>query len=152
MTEQLAVYVTHGRKYHTDDKCPLMVGGEELWDGDGEDYFHAAGSFRRTERDAQYAAACGKLPCLHCVPAEQRAFPPLSGQTIGHKPVDLGTAIHEAWTNHSACQSCRARTTALVCARCMEFDTNRMWKIPAHPVHWPCTSAVVLGIEPRPTA
>jgi hypothetical protein len=58
--------------------------------------------------------------------------------------------IHDAWTRFSACLDCRARTTPLVCARCIEFDANGMWIVPAHPVHWPCTSAVVLGLVPRP--
>jgi hypothetical protein len=73
-----------------------------------------------------------------------------SGETFGHEPVALDAVIHDAWTRHSACQACRARTTPMVCARCMEFDANGMWIMPAHPVHWPCTSAIVLGLEPRP--
>lgn len=147
----MSAYVTHGRKYHVDPACPRMIHGEELHDWDGDDYGggFCAGSYRREDPSPQYAAMRGKLPCLGCVPAELRVFPPLYGQTFGHEPVDLGTVIHENWTKHSACQSCRARTTALVCARCIEVDPNRMWRIPAHPVHWPCTSAIVLGLVDR---
>lgn len=132
------VYITRGRKYHTDEKCPLMVGGEMLWDFDSEDWCHIAGSYRRTAPTAWYAAACGKLPCLGCVPDELRAFPPLHGQTFGHKPVSFFGG-------------------SLVCARCEqtasqswidEFDTPhyRSW---SEPVPWPCTSAIVLGLVER---
>jgi hypothetical protein len=146
-------HITHGTKYHTDSKCPAMIHGELLHDWESDDYAGGflAGSYRIVT-NVNDATMRGKLPCLHCVPAELRVFPPLYGQTFGHEPVALGVVIHEAWTNHSACTECKARTTPLVCARCMEFDDSGMWRIPAHPVHWPCTSAIVLGLAPRTEA
>lgn len=104
------VYTTHGRKYHADAACPLMVGGEMLW-------------------DAGYAAACGKLPCLRCIPAALRVFPPLYGQTFGHEPVFI-------MGDH-------------FCARCRTRDHDEYGDPRSYPTLWPCTSAVVLGLASR---
>ncbi|MEU5476703.1 hypothetical protein [Streptomyces mirabilis] len=132
-------YVTHGRKYHTDPDCPRMLGGEYLhdWDGDGHyDTGFTAGSYRIADPSAQYAAMRGKLPCLHCVPAELRVFPPLYGQTFGHRPV-IGFIDGRALTR--------------VCARCHTLRPNgpRFFGTAKEPVRWPCTSAHVLGLVPR---
>lgn len=130
------VYVTHGRKYHADEACQLMTAGEALWDFDGDDWVWTAGAFRRTVDSPRYAAACGKLPCLGCVPADSRAFPPLYGQTFGHEPVEVGGE----WPNR-----------ATVCARCRTdwFGGNGRYK---RYVPWPCGSAVILGLAPRSAA
>lgn len=128
----MAVYLTRGRKYHTDEACTLMVNGEDLWDCDDEFCMHTSGRYRRTEPSPQYAAACGKLPCLHCVPPEQRAFPPLYGQTFGHEPV-IGFVD--------------GRGLAQICARCVIWTRWSDVGISVGvPVRWPCTSAKVLGI------
>jgi len=133
------VYVTRGRKYHADLRCPLMVNGENLWDGDGEDWSHFAGSYRREEPTPQRAAMCGKLPCLHCVPAELRAFPPLYGQTFGHRPV-IGFIDGRALTQ--------------VCASCYTINHAgpRFFGTRRQPVRWPCTSAIILGLVDRAEA
>jgi hypothetical protein len=125
-------YVTHGRKYHTDPACPRMIHGEELHDCEGDDYggWFSAGSYRREDPNPEYAAMRGKLPCLGCVPVEQRVFPPLYGQTFGHKPV-------EVW-GEQCCAVCRDRGID---------EDGDPW---IHPTIWPCTSAIVLGLEPRP--
>lgn len=122
------VYVTHGRKYHADEACPGMTNGENLWDFDGEDWSWTAGAFRRTVDSAQNAAACGKLPCLGCVPTEQRIFPPLYGQTFGHAPVDLSGELF--------CRRCRDRGID---------EDGDPWN---YPTLWPCTTATVLGLVP----
>lgn len=138
------VYLTRGTKYHLDPACPLMVNGENLWDSDSEGWFHFAGSYRRQEPNATRAAMCGKLPCLHCVPAEQRAFPPLYGQDFGHRPI-TGSALG-------------VRGTFQVCARCHVRQGHCWldeWETPHYSayyvsVRWPCTSAIVLGLAERP--
>ncbi|MFD4968905.1 hypothetical protein [Streptomyces sp. NPDC058424] len=137
------VYATRGRKYHTDPKCPLMINGEYLWDGDGEDWLHIAGSYRREDPTPQYAAMRGKLPCLHCVPESLRVFPPLYGQDFGHKPTDEYAGTPEGYRG----------ATHIVCARCMTWTR---WpdvglSVGAR-VSWPCTSALVLGLVPREEA
>lgn len=126
------VYVTHGRKYHASEACRLMAAGEALWDFDGDDWAWTAGAFRRPVDSPRYAAACGKLPCLECVPAEQRAFPPLYGQTFGHEPVELSGELF--------CRRCRDHGVA---------DDGDPWN---YPTLWPCTTATVLGLAPRSAA
>lgn len=120
----IPTYITHGRKYHVDPACPRMIHGEELHDCEGDpdwgyDGF-TAGSYRREDPSPEFAAMRGKLPCLGCVPAKQRVFPPLYGQTFGHEPMDI-------YTNR--------KLRAVECFRCR--------------VPWPCTSAVVLGLVDR---
>ena len=126
----MAVYVTHGTKYHLDQACPRMTAGEDLWDGDSEDWWHISGSYRREVATVQEAAARGKLPCLHCVPAAECVFQPLYGQTFGHKGAVLDGDVF--------CVRCRDRGID---------DNGDPW---TYPTLWPCTSAVVLGLVPRP--
>lgn len=132
------VYVTRGRKYHTDAGCPLMNSGEDLWDSDSEDWSHTSGSYRRKVDSVQYAAACGKLPGLFCTDQHARVFPPLYGQTFGHEPTRGISLFGQAET---------------VCQRCTErgawFTRGNDDFSPVH-ILWPCTSAVVLGLEARP--
>ena len=141
----MRVYVTGGRKYHTDERCPLMLNGENLWDGDGEDWSHFAGSFRVEDSSPQYAAMRGKLPCLHCVPVGLRVFPPLYGQTFGHRPV-TGIAP-EGRGLVQVCVSCRTREiSSWLDGRGRPYRTVRTVS-----VRWPCTSALVLGLVDRPS-
>jgi hypothetical protein len=135
----MQAYVTRGTAYHVSAHCPLMLNGEALWDGDGEDYFHIMGSFRREVASPQYAAMCGKWPCLHCVPAEQRVFPPLYGQTFGHEPWFV---CLPDFTKGYGCARCRVRV------RVPNWSGDG-WHHETHAVPWPCTSAVVLGLVPR---
>lgn len=137
------VYVTHGRKYHTDPACPRMINGENFHDWEGDiDYGggFTAGTYRREDPSPQYAAMRGKLPCLGCVPAEERVFPPLYGQDFGHEPFEYdGVPI---------CARCY--TTE---ARCSidAFDAPHR-QIVRVVVLWPCTSAIILGLVNREEA
>ncbi|MGW1039862.1 hypothetical protein [Streptomyces sp. NPDC002547] len=126
-------YVTRGRKYHTDPDCPRMLHGEYLHDWEGGEYGggFTAGSYRREDPTPLYAAMRGKLPCLHCVTAEHRVFPPLYGQTFGHEPIVSFTD---------------GRALGRVCTRCTTHTSTGVWG-----VRWPCTSAIVLGIAPEVT-
>lgn len=128
------VYLTRGRKYHTDADCPQMVNGENLWDSDDDVWSHTSGSFRRKEKSPKDAAACGKLPCLFCVSASQRVFPPLYGKGFGHQPV---TGFVDG------------RALGTICARCVRWTRWSDIGIDVGtPVRWPCTSAKVLGLVP----
>jgi len=137
----MTVHVTHGRKYHIDNECPLMNTGEDLWDFDGDAWGHTSGAYRRRVATVTDAAYLGKLPCLHCVPVGHRVFPPLYGQTFGHEPVDEYDGTPEGDKG----------VTRTVCARCMTWNRWKdvsLWA--GSRVTWPCTSAVVLELVPRP--
>lgn len=125
----IVTWVTRGRKYHKSEQCPLMTGGENLWDGDGEDYFHTSGAFRREVASIEYAAYLGKLPCLYCVPLEERVMPPLYGQTFGHEPVLI--------------------SGDLFCGKCRDRGVDEDGDPWSYPSLWPCTSAVVLGLKEK---
>jgi hypothetical protein len=137
-----AVIVAHGRKYHVDEACPRLVFAEYLWDFEGDPDTGrggwTAGSYRRREASPERAAMCGKLPCLYCVPAELRVFPPLYGQTFGHEPVIVPNMFG---VDETVCQRCTERG----------FWYSRGAEEPK-PVRtlWPCTSALVLGLVERP--
>lgn len=114
------VIVTQGGKYHADATCYMLANGEALWRNDSEGW--TPGAYRREVDTVELAAMCGKLPCLNCVPADQRAMPPLYRQHFGHEPMDVIT---------------NGRLRAVECFRCQ--------------IEWPCTSARVLGItDPEP--
>jgi hypothetical protein len=128
------VYVTHGRKYHADANCPRMRNGEDLHDFDSDDYGggFTAGTYRSEAISTEYAAGCGKLPCLGCVPVELRAFPPLHGQTFGHEPV-----FADPWEDEQ------------ICARCWWITRDEDGFYVNNVAAWPCTTAVILGLVPR---
>ncbi|MGW5173199.1 hypothetical protein ACWERY_02375 [Streptomyces sp. NPDC004082] len=126
-------HITHGSKYHTDGKCPRLVSGEMLHDWDGDDYGGSflAGGYRIVS-NIHDAIMRGKLPCLGCVPADLREYPPLYGQTFGHRPVEVFG------------EQC--------CARCRDRGIDEYGDPWIHPTIWPCTSAVILGLVPRTEA
>jgi hypothetical protein len=153
-----AAYVTHGTKYHTDADCPLMVGGEGLWQNasDADDYPWHPGTYRITDRSPEYAAMRGKLPCLHCVPAELRVFPPLYGQTFGHEPVSNDADYWgETVDDPPVCARCRRRVRRWT-SYSNGYDERagviweEGWISYEVAVLWPCTSAIVLGLVERP--
>lgn len=135
------IYVTHGRKYHTDRQCPQMRNGEEMHHYDGDTEYgggFTAGTYRNEVSSPEAAAARGKLPCLHCVSAEDRTFPPLYGQNFGHRPVNLY-------------EDSRFDVVSLACARCITW--TRWPEVGLHAgvhVRWPCTSASIFGLVGRP--
>lgn len=139
----MTVYVTHGTKYHLDSACPRMTAGEDLWDGDSEDWWHNSGSFRREVDTVRTAAYLGKLPCLFCTDKATRVFPPLYGQTFGHEPIDeyQGTPEGDLGVTHMACKRCKVWT---------HWKSVGFWI--GTRVSWPCTSAVVLGLAEHPSA
>lgn len=128
------VFVTHGLKYHTDAQCPRMIHGEELHDCDSDEYGGSwfAGGYRSEVSSPQLAAARGKLPCLGCVPADQRVFPPLYGQTFGHEAMVVGP-----WEDEQ------------VCARCWWITRDEDGYYVNNVAAWPCTTAIILGLAPR---
>jgi len=118
----MTVHITHGLKYHTDKDCVRMNSGEDLWDFD-EPWAPTPGAHRRTVDTPATAAAHGKLPCLHCVPADQRHLPP--SPDFGHYPIAL---LRNGFGSGPD-----------ICARC--WIRHRSY---AEAVLWPCTSITLM--------
>lgn len=154
MTTTLVYATDTARRYHATAACKALRSAQDLSDWDcWDDYCRHQHPKPHPVREMPVmdALGAGKWPCASCWPGSAAALAISSSEDdFGHVPVALDVVIHDAWTRWSACSTCKARTTPLVCVRCMEFDANRMWRIPAHPVHWPCTSALILGLVPRP--
>jgi len=130
------------RKYHFHKECTAFHSAQDLSDLDcGCDTYctHRMPRMHALKQmSATKAAIDGKLPCLSCVPEHLRELP--QAESFGHAPVDEyeGTAEGDLGVTH------------IVCARCAEWArfTEDIWigvRIP-----WPCTSAIVLGLVPRP--
>lgn len=133
-TDTTKVWITRGTKYHTDPACPLMRGGENLWDSDHEENWHIAGSFRREVPNVRAAShGLGRLPCLGCVPAELRMLPLLWGETFDHRAIDL----YESDNIHGVHR--------LVCERCVVWNKLADGLYMGVPVSWPCSTYTVLN-------
>lgn len=128
------------RKYHFDQKCTAFHSAQILSDLDcGCDTYctHRMPRLHPLERMSSIKAAMdGKLPCLACVPAHLRELPP--ADDFAHEPVTGVSLFGLAET---------------VCQRCTEWGVWYGFADDLRPVHvaWPCTSAVVYGLAPRPT-
>lgn len=129
------------RKYHFDEGCKAFESAQLLsdWDCGCDTYCtHRLPRMHALKRMSSTKAAMdGKLPCLTCVPQHLRELP--DSQHFGHQPIDSFGAV--------------------VCARCEtserlysldEFGNDHSIGPFPTPVRWPCTSAVVLGLVPRP--
>jgi hypothetical protein len=132
--------------YHFDRKCTFLVYGQELNDWDcGCDWGcgHRGPQIHRIDRlsDNKATIDLRLWPCRYCVPAHLRRFPP--SETFGHEPF-----------------TCDDGTGRVLCARCVRKKRPFSWDVDGEkitgftflPVRWPCTSAIVLGLAPRPTA
>jgi hypothetical protein len=127
------------RKYHFDKDCTAFHSAQNLSDLDcGCDTYctHRMPRMHSLVRmSATKAATDGKLPCLSCVPQHLRQMP--GAEDFGHEPEPL-----------YAPGPLGDGTDVMVCARCRRWDIYGY----SHedPVPWPCTSAIVLGLVPRP--
>jgi hypothetical protein len=130
-----------GRKYHVDRNCKAFESAQMLSDLDcGCDTYcthrlprmHAGVRMSSTK-----AAMDGKLPCLACVPTHLRELP--ETESFGHEPTRGISLFGVAET---------------VCQRCTEwgvFYVRGNDDFSPVQILWPCTSANVLGLVPRPT-
>lgn len=137
----LTVYATDGApRYHSSRACQTLRNAQDLSDWDcWDDYCHHEHPRPRPVRELDLAAAvtAGKWPCHTCYKAS--VILPPSANTFGHAPTEF--------------------FAVRVCARCTTWDRNhwldewgndhRSERYPV-PVAWPCTSAIVLGLVPRP--
>jgi hypothetical protein len=129
--------------YHGDRMCAQLISGRELndWDCDCSDYCSHRG--RRPHpllsMNIEQALADGKMPCYYCVAPRARLFP-RAKETFGHEPVPGSRGL--------ICATCRVRHDYVITNANQapkRFTANRM-------VRWPCTSALVYGLAPRPGA
>jgi hypothetical protein len=65
--------------------------------------------------------------------------------SFGHEPVPSEWAIAFGYDSN-VCRRCRKRSMSV------EDDYGTTHPGQLEPVSWPCTSAIVLGLVPRPTA
>lgn len=131
---------TGGRKYHFDQACKAFENAQQLNDWDApEDAYLANWAYPKQHALVRMsntkAATDGKLPCLACVPAHLRELP--EAEDFAHEPTK-GISLFGL--------------SEVVCQRCTE---RGVWYGNAdhmRDVHilWPCTSAIVLGLVPRP--
>lgn len=161
------VYASQGgRRYHATAACKALRNAQDLSDWDcWDDYCRHDHPRPRPVREMTTtdALGAGKWPCAVCWPnsAAALAISP-SEHDYGHEPtyMDLGSC------GMGGCQ-CPGHYDAEVCARCVivEYETSEQlvtdehgndqyvhgrWVIRRDPVLWPCTSAIVLGLAPRP--
>ena len=136
----LTVYATGGApRYHSSRTCRALLSGQDLNDWDcWDDYCnHHLHRTPRTirETDLAGAVAAGKWPCHTCYPAPT-VIPP-SQDDFGHWPTK-GISLLSLSED--------------VCQRCTEWGVWYGNADDLRPVHipWPCTSAIVLGLVPRP--
>jgi hypothetical protein len=128
-----------GRKYHFDKDCTAFHSAQDLNDRQCgcETYCaHELPLMHALVRvSATKAAIDGKLPCLVCVPEHLRELP--SVQDFGHWPTK-GLSLFGLSED--------------VCQRCTEWGVWYDTATDLRPVYiaWPCTSAIVLGLVPRP--
>lgn len=128
----IVVYTTAGgARFHWDRRCRALGSGRMLSDADCGCYEFCNHRLPTTHlprsRDSIDAARAGYTACRVCVPPALAL--PATGQTHGHQPVtETGYYGPEQ-----------------VCARC-----DRIGAAPYLSALWPCTSAVVLGLVPRP--
>jgi hypothetical protein len=138
MSQQPAPVYTSGggNRYHDNPNCHALTGGQNLNDWDCDCWGRCPHSSPRAvvSLAPAEAAAQGKSPCLACFPAgAMRYLPqPNSGQTFGHKAIEVGGE----WPHRRQ-----------VCARCTVTWPDRNGHHQRY-VGWPCASAVVLGLVP----
>lgn len=137
MTEPTVYASKGGTAFHNTRDCRAREAGQGLWDTDDWSGY----AIQPTTIPA--AMSEGKLPCRVCMFTEARAWAISSCEDdFGHEPVPTGHIGPDG------------QPTA-VCARCTEHGVLiQIGGDDPSPlrVAWPCTSAVVLGLVPRPAA
>jgi hypothetical protein len=133
------VYASRGgRAFHAAHDCRARESGSDLFDGMGTRY-----AYRTEPTTIETVMGAGKLPCGACLPELLAGwFRTPCEDDFGHQPVD-----EYADTPF--------RTKRVVCARCRTtatggFRWDGSWWRMSIATAWPCTSAVVLGLVPRP--
>jgi hypothetical protein len=128
-----------GRRFHDDPDCRALVAGQSA-NSDGSSYAgtgYLIGVYPPVPVAVTDAVAEGRTACRVCMTASLTL--PATGETYGHEPL-TGTG----WYGRGE----------IVCARCTEPIPLWLPRSRRRPVsvHWPCMSAVVLGLAPRPQA
>ena len=139
------VYATRGgHAFHAKPDCRALVGGQ-LMNDDFKVFWLArnAGRVLHRVQPIRMVAAFGqrKDPCGVCFPKLHAAiYCSNSEHDYGHEPMDVIT---------------NGKHTAVICARCqisrnVWWPNGRCYVADVRAVPWPCTSAIILGLAPRP--
>ncbi|MFJ4926882.1 hypothetical protein [Streptomyces sp. NPDC088736] len=141
MTTTGTVYATRtGAAFHARTDCRALLGGQ-LMNDDHRVFWLNRNAGRHLHRPLPLAIGDawgnGRTPCTTCLPDVAAAFrDEPSVEDFGHRPV-IGFVD--------------GRALNLVCARCTAIKRGPgIWWHAS--VRWPCTSAVVLGLVPRPAS
>lgn len=146
MTTVYATLNPRAERFHKTPTCPSFHNGQLLSDMDCGCYDHCyhrmPRMWRLKEMTVTDALGRGKWPCTYCWPgsAAALAITPCE-EDFGHVPVNEYAGTPEGQRGASR----------IVCARCIIWNRWKdvgMWAGQA--VGWPCTSAIVLGLVPRP--
>jgi hypothetical protein len=130
------VYASRGgRAFHAAHDCRALRAGHDLWD------FDDWSGYATKPTTIEAAMGAGKLPCGACLPELLAGwFRTPCEDDFGHEPVRDPIAGAHGWPQYD------------VCARCgwgdVYYDGSPVKERVS--VAWPCTSAVVLGLVPRP--
>lgn len=128
----LPVYATEGgRRFHAVTNCRALHSGQDLYGGWGTLRIHAV-----RETTISDAMGRGKEACTACFPALRAAwYRGDSENDFGHEPV---------YNQHfgPVCRRCERPVT--------HYDEAYRPSRWLRPVPWPCMSAIVLGLVPRP--
>lgn len=137
-----AVFTTAGgTRYHADAGCYALANGRTISLRRGEQ-----GAYSLVRRSTLSAQQFSFTACLVCVPPADAlpSLPFVTGETYGHEPV---TGYLPDWLGEfTVCARCEVRRSQTWLDP--ETDDVRAWRFDS-PVPWPCTSAVVLGLDPR---
>lgn len=156
-----AVYATDSaRRYHATAACKALRNAQDLSDWDcWDDYCRHQHPKPNPIREMTVtdALGAGKWPCAACWPGTAAALAiSASEDDFGHEPVSNDVdRWGETTDDPPVCARCAVTVRALVPV-VIDVDmqgrriTEEQWISYPEPVRWPCTSAIVLGLVPRP--
>lgn len=136
MTETTVYASKGGTAFHNTRNCRAREAGQGLWDTDDWP------GYAIQPMTIPAAMGAGKLPCLVCMPD--------LGANWFRTPCedDFG---HEPFGPYDGAMVCRRCYVTVIREWVDAYDNPRHRRV-RDVVLWPCTSAVVLGLVPRPTA
>ncbi|WP_393075153.1 hypothetical protein [Streptomyces sp. LN704] len=166
MTTVDTVYATEGgRRFHKTRACNAFLQGQELWRFDpmqwvpGMPQIMLSNGHRLDETSIVTAMGRGQEACNVCFPGLRAAWYRGSSENdYGHQPVSEDREFFgERPDDIPVCARCtRTIRACLPVAVGQAIDgrviTRDEWTTFEVAVLWPCASAVVLGLAPRPVS
>lgn len=132
----LDVYATKtGHAFHETPDCRALTAGQGLndWECGCDEYCRHRSPQLHVVQPVSIPEAMGaaKMPCLVCLPGLGASwYRTPSERDFGHEPVD--------------------HCGDVICGRCRTHHVDEDGEHYSLPAFWPCTSALVLGLVPRP--